>query len=124
MYIRFRSRGSSKMVCRHRPPAPGFHSPRCGWSYRLSFNVQVSPRSSEMNNEAGCAPAYNTFGSLARPGLMFHTLIIFSGLSLILSPPSERNASSTVLAGLPDFDERVRMGTSFAWVQVLPKSSE
>ena len=67
--------------------------------------VQVSPRS-RGDEERGRLGAGVEHARLARagPGVMFQTLIIFSGVSLRFSPLSRRNISSTVLMGRPDFE--------------------
>jgi hypothetical protein len=50
-------------------PGPPVHFSRIGWSLNPVTDSQVSPPSSERNSPCGDAPAYQTPGSLAWPGV-------------------------------------------------------
>ena len=62
------SPGHVAIEWRHRPPAPGCHDERLGWSYSARFSSQVIPPSVEVNSPAGATPAY--INPSASPGLI------------------------------------------------------
>src|SRR5229473_5635030 len=134
MKIRRASFGSSKIVCRHIPPAPGCQFGPVPCPRKPESSCQVFPPSLVRNNAASSTPAYTVSGSVSE-GSRCHTRLnshgccvpsyhwcVVSGLpvsglvsytNLLLSPlgmPSGAVVGSP--AGFP------------GWCHVLPPSSE
>src|SRR6202030_2826332 len=61
--IRPRCKGSSRIVCRHIPPAPGCQDGPDSWLRSLGSSCQLCPPSSVRNSPASSTPAYTTSGS-------------------------------------------------------------
>src|SRR5713101_8175648 len=59
--------GSSRIVCRHRPPPPGCHCGPVPWPRSPESSFQFSPPSVEQKSAASSTPAYTMSGS-ARDG--------------------------------------------------------
>src|SRR6185437_12817572 len=65
MNMRFGSAGSSTMVCRHIPPAPGCQRGPEPWPRRPESSSQFWPPSVERNSAASSTPAYTVSGSFS-----------------------------------------------------------
>src|ERR1700691_981070 len=74
--IRFGRDGSNRIVCRHIPPAPGFHFERVGWSFSPGRGAHESPSSSDLHSEAGSTPRNTVRGSDGRPGAICQMFLI------------------------------------------------
>ena len=61
--IRFSFRGSSRIVCRHIPPAPGCHFGPVPWPRSPASSRQFCPPSVERKMAASSIPAYTVLGS-------------------------------------------------------------
>ena len=70
--IRSGSLGSSRIVCRHIPPAPGIHAAPVSWPRRPASSCHDSPPSVVRNSAASSTPAYATSGSVS-DGSTCHT---------------------------------------------------
>src|SRR2546428_3287060 len=57
--------GSSMIVCRHRPPAPGCHCGPVPWPRSPESSFQFSPPSVERKSAASSTPAYTVSGSVS-----------------------------------------------------------
>jgi hypothetical protein len=55
--MRAASRGSSRIVCRHIPPAPGCHDGPVPWPRRPGSSCQLPPPSTERKSAASSTPA-------------------------------------------------------------------
>src|SRR5260370_20345159 len=64
-YIRSCLLGSIRMVCRHRPPAPGAQVADVSWVRRPGSSAQVWPASSDLKMAASSTPAYTVSGSFS-----------------------------------------------------------
>src|SRR5216684_1084505 len=64
-YIRSGLPGSMRMVCRHRPPAPGAQVAAVSWVRRPGISFQVCPASVDLKIAASSTPAYTVSGSLS-----------------------------------------------------------
>src|SRR5213594_5042538 len=133
-WIRFGLLGSSRMVWRHIPPAPGCHLGPVPCPRRPASSCQVLPPSLVRNNAASSIPAYTVSGSVSdgsrcqtrlnsqgRCVPSYHWCVV-SGLpdladvsytNLLLSP---LGVPSGVVVGSP--------GGVPGWCHVLPPSSE
>src|SRR6058998_3410663 len=64
MNMRLGSLGSSRIVCRHIPPAPGCHLGPVPWPRNPASSCHVFPPSLVRNNAASSTPAYTESGSM------------------------------------------------------------
>src|SRR5687767_9819074 len=70
--------GSSRIVWRHKPPAPGAHCEPEPWPLSPGSSCQLVPPSSVRNSAASSTPAYTTSGSV-REGSRCHTRLNSQG---------------------------------------------
>src|SRR5206468_5619379 len=76
--IRLGLRGSSRIECRHMPPAPGCHFGPVPWPRSPGSSCHVLPPSLVRNSAASSTPAYTVSGSV-RDGSRCHTRLNSQG---------------------------------------------
>jgi hypothetical protein len=81
MYIRPGLVGSSRIVCRPSPPAPGIQPGAEGWLRRLVSSCQLLPPSVVRNMAASSTPAYTVSGSVSE-GSRCQTRVNFQGFGV------------------------------------------
>src|SRR3984957_20436768 len=111
MYIRFASLGSSRIVCRHNPPAPGCQRGPVSWLRNPESSCHDLPASVERNSAASSTPAYTVSGSVS-DGSKCHTRLNSHGCGLpschwcVPGTPSYSNLLPTGFHVAPPSSER------------------
>src|SRR5678815_5051786 len=111
MNMRLASDGSRMIVCRQRPPAPGFHLGPEPCSCRPGSSCQLLPPSVVRNIAASSTPAYAVSGSVS-DGSMCQTRLNSHGCGVpsyhwcVPGTPSYANLLSMAVHVLPPSSER------------------
>src|SRR6266571_5914575 len=133
-YIRRGLLGSSRMVCRHIPPAPGCHLGPVPWPRSPASSCHVLPPSLVRNSPASSTPAYAVSGSVS-DGSRCQTRLNSQGCCVpsyhwcvVRGLPVSADASYTNLLlspfGMPSGVVVGCPGGVPGWCHVLPPSSE